>query len=200
MRLRAYFFAGIFVLFPLIITFYILWYVFTFMEGILKPILIFFLGRYIPGLGFILSLVIIFLIGIFGRNILGKKIISFGERLLFRIPLVRTIYMTTKQILESLFMGRSYVFEQVVMLEYPRKGLYQLGFVTREVSGEVSGKTQKDLVNVFVPTTPNPTSGMLVFVSRGDLIFLNMKVEDGMKLIISGGTLTPSYPGSQKKG
>lgn len=191
MRLRSYFIAGIFVLFPLIITIYILWYVFSFMEGILKPVLTFFIGHYIPGLGFFLNIVIILLIGIFGRNILGKKIISFGERLLFRIPLVRTIYMTTKQILEALFIGRSYVFERVVLLEYPRKGLYQLGFVTREVSGELSSKCREKLVNVFVPTTPNPTSGMLVLVPEDDLIYLEMKVEEGMKLIISGGTLVP---------
>lgn len=111
MRFRTYFFTGILVLFPLIITIYILWYVFSFVEGLLNPFLFFLLGRSFPGLGFFLSLVIIFLFGVFARNILGKKIISFGERLLFRIPLVRTIYMTVKQILEALFGGKTYVFE-----------------------------------------------------------------------------------------
>lgn len=193
MKLRTYFFTGILVLLPLMATIYILWYVFSFMEGLLDPLLRYFLGRSIPGLGFLLSLVIILLIGLFGRNILGKRIISFGERLLFRIPLVRTIYTTVKQILEALFGGRTYVFEKVVLLEYPRKGLYQLGFVTRDVAEELNKLVHTDLVNVFIPTTPNPTSGMLVMVPKEDVLHLKMKVEDGMKLIISGGTLTPMF-------
>ncbi len=193
MKLRTYFFTGILVLLPLMATIYILWYVFSFMEGLLDPLLRYLLGRSIPGLGFLLSLVIILLIGLFGRNILGKRIISFGERLLFRIPLVRTIYTTVKQILEALFGGRTYVFEKVVLLEYPRKGLYQLGFVTRDVAKELNKLVHTDLVNVFIPTTPNPTSGMLVMVPKEDVLHLKMKVEDGMKLIISGGTLTPMF-------
>lgn len=200
MKLRTYFFTGILVLFPLIATIYILWSVFSFLENLLDPILFYFLGHSFPGLGFFLSLILILLIGLFGRNILGKKIISFGERLLFRIPLVRTIYTTVKQIMEALFGGRTYVFEKVVLIEYPRKGLYQLGFVTREVAKELNRLTNQELVNIFVPTTPNPTSGMLVLVPIKDVVYLNMKVEDGMKLIISGGTLTPIFGENRKEG
>lgn len=200
MKLRTYFFTGILVLFPLIATIYILWYVFSFLENLLDPILFYFLGRSFPGLGFFLSLILILLIGLFGRNILGKKIISFGERLLFRIPLVRTIYTTVKQIMEALFGGRTYVFEKVVLIEYPRRGLFQLGFVTREVAKELNRLTNQELINVFVPTTPNPTSGMLVMVPMKDVVSLNMKVEDGMKLIISGGTLTPIFGETKKEG
>ncbi len=198
MRLRTYFFTGLLILFPLLVTAYIFWMVFSMIERFVSPLIAIVLGHSIPGLGFLLSIFLIVLIGLVGRNVIGRKLISFGEGILFKIPLVRTIYTTIKQIAEAIFTTNNYVFNRVVMLEYPRPGLYQLGFVTRGVSQELSIKSNKQLINVFVPTTPNPTSGMLVLVPEEELISLQMTVEEGLKLIVSGGTLEPPFKAPER--
>lgn len=124
---------------------------------------------------------------------MGRKLIETGETLLAKIPLVRNIYLTVKQVIEALFLKNKTAFKQVVMFEYPRKGIYQLGFVTNMGRGEIQIKTNEEVVNVFIPTTPNPTSGMLVLIPKDDLIFLEMSVEQAMKMIISGGIVVPPY-------
>ena len=120
-----------------------------------------------------------------------------GERFLSRMPVVRSVYGTLKQIFETVLNQSSRSFREVVLVEYPRRGIGAIGFVTGPTQGEVQERTDEDLVNIFLPTTPNPTSGFLLFVPRKDLIHLDMTVEEGIKLVISGGIVTPKSPFDQ---
>ena len=140
------------------------------------------------------SLAVIISTGLFAANYVGKKLIGFGERIVVRIPLVRSIYLTVKQIVDA-FMhgGKNMAFKRVVLIEYPRKGIYSIGFITAESNGEVQAKTKENVMSVFLPTTPNPTSGYLLFVPREDVVVLDMSVEDGLKLVVSGGIIAPEY-------
>ncbi|MDP3981918.1 MAG: DUF502 domain-containing protein [Chlamydiota bacterium] len=131
------------------------------------------------------------LVGMIARNYLGGKLIRLGEGLLGRIPLFNKVYVTLKQISESIWGDNKRIFENVAMIEYPRKGIYSLCFITSEGRGEVQMKTDQEVVNVFLPTTPNPTSGFFLMIPRSDITLLDMSVEEGIKMIISGGVLTP---------
>ncbi len=190
-ELRNYLITGLIILLPLIATSYIIITVISIMDSVFNPLVKIFIGKEIYGLGTILTFFSIILVGIFAKNVLGKKLIDFGERLLTKIPLVKNIYVTIRQIINSLFLHNKTAFRQVVMVEYPRKGIYQLGFLTCEGIGQLQEKIQQEVVNVFIPTTPNPTSGMLILVPKDDVIHLDMTVEEGLKLIVSGGTLSP---------
>jgi uncharacterized membrane protein len=150
-----------------------------------------YLQFYIPGLGLILVVIIILVVGILTRNFIGRKIVRFGENIVNRIPFVRSLYMGVKQLVEAFFIQKNDAFKRVALLEYPRRGAYVLGFITGESKGEVQIKTDKKMINVFVPTTPNPTSGFYILIPEDDLIILNMTVEDAFKLIISGGIFSP---------
>jgi uncharacterized membrane protein len=151
---------------------------------------------WIPGSGLIIVLAGLIIVGIAARNYLGGRLVKVWERILDRMPIVRSIYGATKQIMETIFSDKSEAFRDVVMFEFPRKGMWAIGFVTGESRGEVQEKTAQTVMNVFFPTTPNPTSGFLIFVPREDLVYLKMSVEDAIKLIVSGGIVTP---GSQEK-
>jgi uncharacterized membrane protein len=122
----------------------------------------------------------------------GRTLVRMGERLLSRMPVVRSVYGTLKQIFETILAQKSRSFREVVLIEYPRRGLGAIGFVTGPTRGEVQARSEDELVNVFLPTTPNPTSGFLLFVPKRDLIHLDMSIEEGIKLVISGGIVTPS--------
>ena len=191
--LRRYLITGIVVTAPLAVTIWILWNSFTFVDRNAKKVL----GESfidVPGVGFILFFAVIILVGIFATNLLGRRLISFGEKIMIRIPLANRIYKAVQQI-STAFLGSSRsIFHTVVLIEYPRKGIYSLGFLTTEGAGEVQHKTEQQVSCVFVPTTPNPTSGMLVFVPHDQLIFLDMTTEDGLKLVVSGGMVAPPYP------
>jgi uncharacterized membrane protein len=191
--LRRYLITGIVVTAPVAVTIWILWNSFSFVDKNVKKIL----GESfadVPGVGFVLFFAVIILVGIFATNIIGKRLISFGEKIMTRIPLANRIYKAVQQISTAfLGSGRS-IFHTVVLVEYPRKGIYSLGFLTIEGAGEVQHKTEQQVSCVFVPTTPNPTSGMLVFVPHDQLIFLDMATEDGLKLVVSGGVVAPPYP------
>ena len=115
-----------------------------------------------------------------------------GERVLDKMPVVRTIYGAIKQIMETVMSTNSESFREVVLVEYPRKGIWVIGFVTGETKGEVQSLNQNQLINIFIPTTPNPTSGFLLFLPKQDLVYMDMKVEDAVKMVISGGIVTPS--------
>ncbi|MCB1784576.1 MAG: DUF502 domain-containing protein, partial [Alphaproteobacteria bacterium] len=123
----------------------------------------------------------------------GRMFIRISEYFVDRMPVIRTLYSAIKQIFETIMASKSGAFRDVVMLEYPRKGIWSLGFVTGVSEGEVQELTEAETINVFVPTTPNPTSGFLLFVPRSDLHFLDMSVEDGVKMVVSGGIITPPY-------
>lgn len=133
------------------------------------------------------------LMGALARNVFGRRMLRLLEGLCARIPVFNKIYGALRQISEALIGEGKTVFRRVVLVEYPRKGVYAVGFLTSEARGEPQAKTEAEVVNVFVPTTPNPTSGMLTMVPRDEIIPLEMSVEDGMKLVISGGALIPPY-------
>lgn len=151
------------------------------------------LGFAVPGLGLVLSLVVVILTGIVVANLLGRRLVAAWESLLAQIPLVRTIYSGVKQVLETLFSASGQSFRKVMLIEYPRRGMWCLGFLTRSELGELNVRTDQDLVAIFVPTTPNPTSGFVVMLPREEIIELDMSVDDGLKMIISMGVAVPEW-------
>jgi uncharacterized membrane protein len=192
-HLRRYLIAGIVVILPIAVTAWVLWSLFSFLDVLPRKIP----GQPfagIPGVGIVLFLSVIILVGIFATNLIGKRMISFGERIMARIPLANKIYTAVQQISTALLGQKRSIFSRVVIVEYPRKGIYSLGFVTSEAEGEIQQKTDQHVVCVFIPTTPNPTSGLLIFVPRNELLYLDMTSEDGLKLVISAGIVTPPYP------
>lgn len=193
MNLKKYFTTGLLTLLPLFITLYIFVFVFNFLDNLIGPIFEKLFDRSITGLGFAIGLIAILLFGIIASNIIGKKIIDFGESLLRRIPLTKIIYSSARQIIDAFSLRKNRVFQKTVLIEYPRRGTYALGFVTDDAVGEIQAKTSLHLVNVFIPTTPNPTSGMLIMTPWEDVIELDMSIEDGMKVIISGGLVAPEH-------
>lgn len=138
-------------------------------------------------------------LGFFSRYALGKFVFGIGEKLISTIPLVNTVYTTVKQIVDTFSEQQKAIFQKVVMIEYPRPGCYAIGFLTSESRGEIQARTGKEVVNVFVPTTPNPTSGFLLILPREDVTDLEMNIGEGMKLIISGGAVTPPFPKPEPK-
>lgn len=197
--LRRYFLAGVLVLLPVIITVYILAFAFNLVDGMLRSIIQYIAGRYIPGLGFLIIMVLILLAGVIGTNVVGRKLLHAGEHLLQRVPVVKSIYTAIKQVMEVLATQRRAAFRRVVLVEYPRRGIYSLGFITGEAPSEVKEVVEGDLLNVYLPTTP-PTQGVFIMVPREEIRILNMSVEDGFKLLISAGIITsaPSYHNRQK--
>ncbi len=198
--LKNYFLTGLLVILPIFITVYVILFLIRIMDAILKYIPAKYLPEtylhiHIPGLGLILVVILVFVVGLLARNIVGRRIVRFGENLVDRIPLVRVLYAGVKQLLEPLFLQKTDAFKRVALLEYPRRGAYVLGFITGESKGEVQSKTSKNMVNIFVPTTPNPTSGFYILIPDDELILLNMSVEDAFKLIISGGIVSPPEVG-----
>ena len=150
-----------------------------------------YLPFHIPGLGLIIAVILILIIGIVTQSFLGRKLVSLGEWIVSKIPLVRNIYIGIKQLVAAIFVENSKAFKRVVMVEYPRKDLWVIAFLTGVTEGEVQAKTNKEVVNVFIPTTPNPTSGFYLLVPKKDIINLDMTVEDAFKLIVSGGIVSP---------
>lgn len=190
-RLRHIFITGFLTLLPSLASIYVIYFLFSLMENFLGKFIESVSGIHIPGLGVLASIGIIFLTGSIASNVLGVKFLNFGERILNRVPLVTKVYFGVKQIVQSFTKQGKQAFTQVALVEYPRKGSYAIGFITGVCKGEVQEKTSEKLVNVFVPTTPNPTSGMLVLIPEEDIIYLDMSVEDGLKLIVSAGVVVP---------
>ncbi|MBN1226035.1 MAG: DUF502 domain-containing protein [Deltaproteobacteria bacterium] len=194
--IKGYFITGLLVILPLFVTVYILWIIVKAMDSIFKFVPAQYLPETyihitIPGLGLLLMVAIILLVGLFTKNFIGTKLFGYWENIVERIPIARIIYIGVKQLLEALFYSNKESFKTAALVEYPRRGIYVIGFITGESKGEVQDKTDESMINVFIPTTPNPTSGFYVLVSKNDLIILDMSVEDAFKLIISGGIITP---------
>jgi uncharacterized membrane protein len=196
-RLRTYFLAGVIVIAPVSITVYLTWQFIAYVDSKVTP---FIPAKYnpetylpfgVPGLGLLLAIIGITLIGALAAGYLGRLFVGWGERLLARMPVVRSIYSALKQIFETVFAEKSRAFRQVVLIEYPRKGSWAIGFATGTTRGEVQEAIEDEVVNVFLPTTPNPTSGYLLFLPRRDVTFLAMSVEEGIKMVISGGVVVP---------
>ena len=144
-------------------------------------------GLSIPGFGLIMAVIALWMLGVLGSNFIGTSVIKFGERLLGRVPLVSNIYNAMKQIVTTMALQKDRAFKDVCLIEYPRKGLWAIGFVTSKLKGAPLEYLSEDFVCVFVPTTPNPTSGFLLFVKKEDVKILDMTPEEGAKMIISGG-------------
>jgi uncharacterized membrane protein len=150
------------------------------------------LGMHIPGLGVVLSVIVVLGTGMVVANLFGRKLVKAWESLLARIPLVRTLYASVKQLLETVFSsGQS--FRKVLLVEYPRKGLWTLGFQSGTTQGEAQTKTGEQVINVFIPTTPNPTSGFFIMAPVKDVVELDMSVDEGLKMIISAGVVVPDW-------
>lgn len=199
-RLRNYFLTGIVVIGPIGLTIWLTLQIVGFIDNSVRALVP---ARYenllssgIPGLGVVISVVGLMLVGFVTANFLGRTLISYAEQLVDRMPVVRSVYGALKQIFETVLAQSSTSFREVVLVEYPRKGIWAMAFVTGETKGEVQDITEGEVVNIFLPTTPNPTSGFLLFVPREDLVDLQMTVEEGIKLVISGGLVAPPSPGT----
>lgn len=195
--LRRRFLAGVLILTPTVVTGWIFWKVFSSVDNILAPLQ----ERYPiidwPGVGFVVVLILILLTGIFAGNFIGRRVISQGERIVYNLPLIRRIYTAVKEISEVFLSDRKTVFREVVLIRYPHKDSFAMAFVTREGTGFFNNLTGKTLLNVFVPTTPNPTSGFLLLVPEKDVIRVPIKVEEGLKMVISGGAFTANAIGEK---
>ncbi|ODN70436.1 DUF502 domain-containing protein [Methylobrevis pamukkalensis] len=197
-RLRNYFLTGLIVAGPAGITLYLSWSLINWIDGWVKPYIPrayspdTYLPFPIPGFGLLVALLMITLIGFLTANIAGRTLVNWGERVLGRMPIVRNLYKGLKQIFETVFSEGGNSFKRAAIIEYPRKGVWSIVFVAVPAGGEVAERLQDDdMICVFVPTTPNPTSGYLLFVPQSEMIMLDMSVEDAAKLIISAGLVTP---------
>ena len=200
---RTAFITGLLILLPLGVTVFIVGIVLDRIGNPASELFFNFIDqniRELPTVGIplqLVSLLIVFLIitalGYFSRIFIGQLFLRFFERILTRLPLISQVYNTVKQLVDTFSQQKKAVFQEVVMIEYPRKGIYAIGFLTNQAKGEVQSLTGENLVNVFVPTTPNPTSGFLLMLPHEDVIPMQMSVADGMKTIISGGAVTPSF-------
>lgn len=195
-RLKRYFITGLLVLVPLYVSIYILLLIVGFMDSLmrflppqLRPET--HLPYDIPGIGVVITLIVIVIIGFLATNFLGRGIVRIYEKMLTRIPILKTVYKASKQFMQTFFAEDTEGFSKVVLIEFPRKGLYAIGFVTCTTRGEVQRLTPEDTINIFVPTTPNPTSGFYFAVPRQDVTQLKMTVEDAFKVIMSGGMVVP---------
>ncbi len=200
-KIRTNFFAGLLLVIPVVLTFWVLYFVISklnllLLEPIMKIFQLWLPDRasvefFTKAAIFFILLALLTLIGFAARIILVRNIFGFGERILCKVPMISTIYKGLKEMSSAFLSDQKSVFKKVVLVQYPKNGVYAIGFVTSETRGEVQDKTKENVINVFVPTTPNPTSGMLVLVPQEDLILLDMSVADGMKMVISGGAVTP---------
>ena len=195
--LRNSFFTGIVVAAPITVTVWLVYNLITFADETVKPLIPraylpeSYLPFAIPGFGLIVAVIMLTLLGALAANILGRSLLQAGERLVARVPFVRSIYGALKQLLESIFSQTEKSFKEVVLLQYPREGLWVVGFITTRARGEIKERLADDYIGVFVPSTPNPTSGFIVWLPEADIIRLDMSVEDGANLIVSAGLVIP---------
>lgn len=201
-RLRNNFLTGLIICAPIAITIWLTWTFIHWADSWVKPYIP---ARYnpesylkfaVPGFGLLIAVVFITIIGFFGKNLIGRSIVDFGESILNRTPLVRTIYSSLKQIFETVLKERSNSFKKVGLIQYPSPGLWSLVFIAGDVKGELASRFNamgEEMVTVFLPPTPVPTAGFLLFVPREKVIVLDMSPEEGAKLLISGGLVTPDF-------
>ena len=198
-RLRNIFLAGFLVTLPITLTIFILSFLFKSLDT-LSPVFTHWLillgapipeGYRIPFLGVVMTFVIVFLVGAVTTNIFGKKMLHLWEGVVEKIPFVRRIYKGTKQVVSSFATMDTKAFSNVVLIEFPRKGIHAIAFVTGKTSGELQRLTSNNHMKVFIPTTPNPTSGFIVFADPSEIVELDMTIEEGIKYVISGGIVSP---------
>jgi len=192
-KLRNYFITGVLVLIPIGVTVYLTLFFIKIFSKILPQEINpnHYLPYSIPGLEIIISIIVITVIGWLSLSFLGKKLVKLVNDIFKKIPFLRTVYSAIGQMTQSFAQSRKSKKKSVVLVEYPRKGSWAVGFATQENTGEIASKTKKDLINVFVPTTPNPTSGFLLMFPKDEIIYLDMSFEDASKFIVSAGTSNP---------
>lgn len=205
-KIRSYFIAGLLVIAPVFITIWIVVNLFLFADGFLgKPIqhalgswigIEYFQQHTLPGAGFIALVLIVLAAGWFAKQYLGVRTVSIMNRILEKVPLVNKVYTAVVQISEALLGGQREVFKYAVLIEYPKEDVYSIGFVTQDTKGAVQDAINGDVISVFIPTTPNPTSGYLLFVPKKDVTYLDLSVEEALKLIISAGAVIPKRGGA----
>ena len=197
-RIRNVFITGLLITLPIALTYFILQFLFRNLDA-LSPVFTNVLinmgapipeGYRIPALGLVITLLIVLAVGWFTTNFFGKRFLHLGETIVEQIPFVRRIYKGSKQVVQSIANADTSAFRKVVLLEFPRRGMLAIGFVTGSTHGEVQDLTKENLLNVFVPTMPNPTSGFLIFAPPEELTEVNMSIEDGIKYVVSGGIVT----------
>ncbi len=201
-NLRSNFLTGFVIFAPISITIYLVWTFAEFVDARVLPLvpIVYKLEDYLPislpGFGVVVFFFFVAALGAFTKNLFGRQLFRIGERFVDRMPIVRSIYNALKQIVETIFaQGGKANFEKVCLIEYPRRGIWAIAFVTTETSGEILTRANsEEMVSVFLPTTPNPTSGFLLFLPREDVKLLDMSVEDAAKLVISAGLVTPEWP------
>ncbi|QIE44439.1 DUF502 domain-containing protein [Pseudohalocynthiibacter aestuariivivens] len=202
-RFRASFLTGLVVIAPVGLTVWLIWTLIGWVDGVVLPLVPYefnperYIGINLRGVGVIFFLVFTVIVGWIAKGLIGKSLIRFAESLVDRMPVVRSIYSGVKQIAETIFAQTERSFEKACLIQYPRKGIWAIGFISTSAKGEISrrAETGGQLMSIFLPTTPNPTSGFLLFVPKEDVIELDMTVEDAAKLVISAGLV---YPGSKK--
>lgn len=207
-RMRNNFLAGLIICAPIAITLWLTWSVVRWADSWVKPYIP---ARYdpdsylnfaVPGSGLVIAMIFITIIGFLGKNLIGQTIVQFGESVVRRVPLVRSIYRSVKQIFETVLEERSNSFKKVGLIEYPSPGLWALVFIATDAKGEIASKFNamgQDMVSVFLPPTPIPTAGFLIFVPREKIVVLDMSAEDGAKLLVSGGLVAPDFPAKPSK-
>lgn len=207
-RMRNNFLAGLIICAPIAITLWLTWSVVRWADSWVKPYIP---ARYdpdsylnfaVPGSGLVIAMIFITIIGFLGKNLIGQTIVQFGESVVRRVPLVRSIYRSVKQIFETVLEERSNSFKKVGLIEYPSPGLWALVFIATDAKGEIASKFNamgQDMVSVFLPPTPIPTAGFLIFVPREKIVVLDMSAEDGAKVLVSGGLVAPDFPAKPSK-
>ncbi len=201
LQLRSYFFTGVLVAAPVVITLWIVLSLVNLFDSLITPLIPnkfnpnLYLPYEIPGIGLIVLILLLIIIGFFTANFLGRWVVRRTEIILQNIPLIKIFYKTIKQILETVLKNNSTAFRKVVMVEYPRKGVWVIGFTTGSVGGIIQKKLRSKHINVFIPTTPNPTSGFLLLIPENQLKYLDIKVDDAIKTVVSAGIVqTQTYP------
>lgn len=186
-KLRAHFLAGILLTVPLGLTVWIFIWIFNGIDSFLQPIIERIFGHDIPGVGFGITVLLVYVVGVIASNMLGRRLFRYGETLLNRVPIVHYLYNGIRQIMQSFAAPDKTGFMQVVLVEFPRRDTRTLGFITNETSDESGRK----LLNIFIPTSPNPTSGFLQILSEDQVIRTNLSVDDALKMVVSGGRVSP---------
>ena len=199
-RITNYFLTGLVIAGPVAITFYIAWWVIRAVDDMVKPLLPAqfnpdaYLPVHVPGFGLAVAAVAIIIIGFLAANLVGRSLVGFGERMLSRVPMVSTLYRGLKQIFETVVNQSAQSFKQVGLIQYPRPGLWAIVLISTPAKGEIAEKVHgEEVLSCFLPTTPNPTSGFLLFVPRSEVLILDMTTEDAAKMIISAGLVAPDY-------
>jgi len=188
--IKKQFLAGLLVTVPLIVTYLVLKMVFRALDGLLDPLVYKLIGHYIPGVGVAATLLLVLLAGILATNYLGAKLIGVGDRLLGNTPLVRVIYLATKQLIQSVTTPRDAAFSEVVLVEFPRRGVYAIGFLAGRCLVNAAGRDENRIL-VFIPASPTPFTGSVVLVRDDEVHAVDMTMEAAVKLLVSGGIVTP---------